>query len=196
MHFKFSKKEISDLIVSWLTITVSFAWAISGGVFNLAHFGSVLPVIAIAVGTGFILHELAHKFVAIKFGAVAEYRAWAVGLVIALFGALIGVVFAAPGAVYIFGPHIRKRENGLISLAGPMTNVFIAVFFFLLTIVVPTEIVLFVSLPAISINLFLALFNMLPIPPLDGSKVFIWNPIIWGIVFVPLVLAFLAFRAF
>jgi len=37
----------------------------------------------------------------------------------------------------------------------------------------------------VAINAWLALFNMLPIGPLDGSKVLSWNPIVWvGIVAV------------
>ncbi|RLF95157.1 hypothetical protein DRN45_01820, partial [Thermococci archaeon] len=43
-------------------------------------------------------------------------------------------------------------------------------------------------------NLFLALFNLLPIPPLDGSKVLKYNPILWGAVFFP-ILAVLIFAS-
>ncbi|MFH1240586.1 MAG: site-2 protease family protein [Candidatus Diapherotrites archaeon] len=45
------------------------------------------------------------------------------------------------------------------------------------------------------INMFLGLFNMIPFPPLDGSKIFRWNPIIWAAVFLPFIGAFL-FYAF
>jgi len=38
------------------------------------------------------------------------------------------------------------------------------------------------------VNLFLATFNMLPIMPLDGAKVFRWNKLIWVGFFVPLVI--------
>jgi Zn-dependent protease len=98
----------------------------------------------------------------------------------ALFLALIAhVVFAAPGAVYISGGG-SKRESGLISLAGPLTNIGIALValpFFILDIGGIGWIASWVFL----INSFLALFNMLPFGPLDGKKVFRWNYLAFGL---------------
>jgi Zn-dependent protease len=36
-----------------------------------------------------------------------------------------------------------------------------------------------------SLNLWLAAFNLLPFGPMDGAKVFKWNPLVWGIITVP-----------
>ena len=43
----------------------------------------------------------------------------------------------------------------------------------------PSEFIARIFVSAAMINFFLALFNLLPIPPLDGSKVFTWNIPIW-----------------
>jgi Zn-dependent protease len=43
------------------------------------------------------------------------------------------------------------------------------------------------------VNVFLALFNLLPVPPLDGSKVFAWSKARWATVFLPLAAVFLVF---
>ena len=40
-----------------------------------------------------------------------------------------------------------------------------------------------VLLPVSKINFFLGAFNMVPFPPLDGSKVMAWNPLVWGLSF-------------
>jgi Zn-dependent protease len=199
---KLKKKEINDLLISWLTISLAFTWVFSN--FNLinlfkgtaisSQFIEFLPISLIATGTGFIFHELAHRYTAIHFGAHAEYRMWPHMLFLAaIFSFLFGFVFAAPGAVYIYGQHISRKQNGLISLAGPATNIFIAIIFLILFTNFSgwiANMMLWVAY----INFFLGLFNLLPIGPLDGSKVFKWNPIIWSVFFIPLAIIFLFLR--
>ncbi|MAG21895.1 MAG: hypothetical protein CL943_01135 [Candidatus Diapherotrites archaeon] len=181
--------ERNDLIVSWLTISVAFAILASPGFFNITSFVLAFPISAIVVGTGFISHELAHRQVARKFGAHAEYRAWQAGLLFALISSFMGFIFAAPGAVYIFG-NISRKENGIISVAGPLTNIAVGIAFFGLTFLQINDWTQLLGRMGFQINIFLALFNMIPFPPLDGSKVFSWNPVIWGLVFFPIAMAF------
>ena len=55
---------------------------------------------------------------------------WVGGLLFALVTAFaVGFVFVAPGAVYIHGNYIKNSENGKISLAGPATNIILALLF-------------------------------------------------------------------
>jgi Zn-dependent protease len=57
-----------------------------------------LIITAVGVGTGFMLHELAHKFVAQRYGYWAEYKASPMGLIFTVvMAAMFGFVFAAPG---------------------------------------------------------------------------------------------------
>ncbi|HLC36640.1 MAG TPA: site-2 protease family protein [archaeon] len=194
MKIKFSR-EVRDLVISWLTISIAFALVFSGGIlrgglFNFASFPLMFVISLFSVGTGFILHELSHKYVAIHFGAHAEFRAWQTGLIFALFMALFtGFVFAAPGAVYIYGHGISSKKNGLISLAGPVTNILIAFIALLLNpFSAGYSFVSTILMFTFSINLWLATFNLIPIYPLDGSKVFSWNKLVWAVFFVPLAL--------
>ena len=64
-----------------------------------------------------------------------------------------------------------KRDEILISLAGPLSNIILAFVLGLVNRFFPN--LLFIIFPIISINLSLAVFNLLPIPPLDGSKIFL-----------------------
>lgn len=194
---KMNKKERNDLIISWLTISLAFAWLIKNVFSNLlsfpSDFATALILAFAGVGTGFVFHELGHRQVARHFKAHAEFRAWNIGLIIAIVSAILfGFIFAAPGAVYIFGPHLTRRQKGLISLAGPTTNIVIALIAFLITYVT-TGFLQLIFTYTIRINLFLAFFNMLPIPPLDGSKVMNWNVWIWTAFFVPLLIWFFVF---
>lgn len=177
--------ELRDLVISWLTISLAFG-LIYSRVDQMPILDAFL-ISSLAVGTGFILHELAHKYVAIHYGAHAEFRMWPAGLVIALALAFVaGIVFAAPGAVYVMG-NVSTKKNAIISIAGPITNVILAGLFVLLTVIASDPILKIAFLLATQVNLWLALFNMIPLPPLDGSKVFTWNPLVWAALFVPLV---------
>jgi len=178
-----SQKERNDLIISWLTVSLAFTW-ISITIFGpggVGAFTSQLIVMLVAVGTGFILHELAHKYVAIHYGAMAEFRSWRMGLILALLLAFFaGFVFAAPGAVYVFGRSITVKQNGIISWAGPVTNLLVVLFFGILALILqPSGFLANIIGTAMFVNFFLAAFNLIPIFPLDGSKVFVWNKGVW-----------------
>ena len=181
------RDEIFQLTISWLTLSIAFAWNL-----NPAYFFSSLPFYLIAVGTAFVLHELSHRFVANKLGYPARFIMWKEGLVFALLLSILTngrFVFAAPGAVYVFG-NPRTKENAIISLAGPLTNLFIAYFFYYLSYLYPPSSFLSLLLLSVAkINAFIGFFNMMPIFPLDGSKVLPWNPLVYFVVlllFVPL----------
>lgn len=197
----FSGIEIRDIIIAWLALGVAFSFALEGGALGFFSGGGVNPsafsllfgISLVTVGPGFVFHELSHKFVAQRYGYWAEFRMWPAGLFIALATSLIGFIFAAPGATYISGGNISKPENGKISLAGPMTNVLIAGLFAPLNsplLQSPTSLVGLAGYIGVRVNVILALFNMLPIGPLDGAKVFRWKFAIWLPLFVALGAAF------
>lgn len=177
---RFTSREVRDIIISMSVIALIFAYLFSGRNLSSPIFISLVPVTFIAVGLGFVLHELAHKFVAIRYGFWAEYRLWVEGLILAVITAAFGFVFAAPGAVYIHGEYISREQNGKISLAGPATNIILAGLFFLLLYYFSSVPILgALGLLGFTVNSFLALFNMVPFSILDGAKVFRWNPLIW-----------------
>src|SRR5664280_2909259 len=98
----FTAREVRDIVISMLVIAVIFAYLLSGG--NMNNFIALIPALLIAVGLGFVLHELAHKFVAMRYGFYAEFRIWFEGLIFAVITAIIiKLAFVAPGAVYIHG---------------------------------------------------------------------------------------------
>ncbi len=185
----FSVQEIINILIAWFVLGFAFSNSISAGAIALS---------LITWGFAFLAHELSHKFAARHYGRWAEFRLWTWGILLALFLAIIRspVVFAAPGAVYIaqsYGWDYNKvkKENGVISMAGPAANAALAGFsFLLLTLGIAPG---FTSILFI-VNVWLGAFNMIPIPPLDGYKVFTWNKTYWAILavvlFAPLILAF------
>jgi len=135
--------------------------------FNWRDFRFALLVAA----PGIILHELLHKFVAIFFGLVANFYIFWSGLGIAVFLKLISSPFLiiAPGYVYITGDS-TPLQSAIISFAGPLANLllwFIAYLTLNNAKNLSRQKAIFLYLTK-KINLTLFIFNMIPIPPLDG----------------------------
>jgi Zn-dependent protease len=152
-----------------------------------------MPIMLVAVGPAFLLHEIGHKLVAKHYGCWAEFRADPQGLKFGVVIAFIlGFLFMAPGAVMVAG-RVNRKQNGHIAAAGPLVNlglflIGIPLGAILLAIVGVTDIGIIseqgLSIPAMVLfgvrywlmaNLILGLFNMLPFGPLDGLKVKEWS---------------------
>ena len=183
--FKFTTSEIRDLFIAFIFISLSFAIANSAR--NPSAILNLLPIVMVGVGAGFILHELGHKLVSMKYGYWAEFKLWPQGLLFALITSFFGLVFAAPGAVYTYANYMTEEINGKISIAGPIVNIILAVIFLAISVAIypsafysETSLLIFIICSVgYSINSFLAVFNLLPIGNLDGSKVLTWNAGIW-----------------
>ena len=144
-------------------IALGFTILYSNG--DYSHVTLIFPVVMIGVGAGFIFHELGHKFVAMHYGYYAEYELWPTGLLIALVSSFFGFIFAAVNIVLglIFFLILGSLGDFIYTETG--------------------AIVYLICVLGTRINFFLAAFNLLPIPPLDGSKVMSWSVPVWLITF-------------
>jgi len=190
---RFSRIELRDLAICWLALGLCFSLQYlipqQGTPYSqsLAQFAVFLGVALVGIGTGFLFHELAHKCVAQRYGYHAEFRMWKLGLVIAIASAVISFgrfLFFAPGAVYTSTyKQPDPREEGLISAAGPVTNIILAGLFFLLAAGTGySDIWSLVGTFGFQVNLWLAAFNLVPFPPLDGVKILRWNKVAWFVL--------------
>jgi Zn-dependent protease len=177
---RFSRVEIKHILIGVAALTLAFTIVLNQDLATALKqsYNATLPltlgVAAFVVLAGFLLHELGHKFVAQRYGAWAEFRMFPMGLLLAVMMSFFGFLFAAPGAVYIAG-RVTKKQNGLISLAGPIVNLAIGGIFLTAWLFFPfgaTGMVL--NLIAV-MSLFLCGFNLIPMPPLDGYKIATWN---------------------
>lgn len=131
-------------------------------------------------------HEFAHAYVADRLGDDTprlEGRVtlnplahvdWLGTVFIPLMSSLLGGVFFGWGKAVNTNPaKLRGGANGLlaVALAGPASNVVFAVLLAAIAVVWPFGVEILFR--AAFISLFLALFNMIPVPPLDGSKILI-----------------------
>ncbi len=181
---KFSSREIKDLAVAGFMISLAFAVLLSGGLNGLLKFNiNFLFIFVIAfftAGVGFLLHELMHKYTAQGYGLYAEFRAFYGMLFLALVFSFFGFIFAAPGAVFISG-FVTRERNGKVSLAGPLTNIVLAVLFLIPLLFVPDGALKALFDFGLTINALLAAFNMIPVMPFDGSKIIAWDKKVYWI---------------
>ncbi len=198
----FSKTEIRDLAISLVAFSLGLSFMFNGGILGgMLNLGQTLLFTIpfyfilgmIAFGPAFIVHELAHKFVARHYGCWAEFRAdpngLRTGVLIAFF---IGFLFMAPGAVMVAG-NVNRRQNGMIALAGPASNLVLwaiglPAFLLFQNAGILSEII-FLWMAA---NSILGAFNMLPFGPLDGRKIKNWSePVFWASLAIALGLVYL-----
>jgi len=205
---KITPFEAKDLIISWIALAIAFTVGAMGLInlfatgfkgFSITNLILYFVLSLVVVGLSFILHELAHKFTAIKYGFWSEFRKNNSMLVISVaLAAILGVVFAAPGATLINtgGREITKKQNGVISVMGPLVNLGLFIVFTIVLVIglllggynygpltVPSFLVVLGEFGCL-VNGALIFFNMLPVGPLDGRKVLRWNPVIFAIMMI------------
>jgi Zn-dependent protease len=149
----------------------------------------ILPVIfAITV------HEVAHGWVAKKYGDNTASQMGRLTLNPIMHIDLLGTIIL-PGLLLLSGTGFifgwakpvpvdpgkfknPKKDMAIVALAGPVSNLLMAIAWALIArfgVLIDTEIVsmplIYTGIAGITINLILALINLLPIPPLDGSRI-------------------------
>ena len=136
-----------------------------------------------------ILHEIAHGFVAERFGDptarlagrltlnpkkhIDPFMSILLPLLLILSGSPVIFGAAKPVPIDPFNLKEGRKDIALVALSGPLTNLIIAILgsFLIKLGGLPSILYLLLS-SVVTLNLLLAIFNLLPIPPLDGSKVF------------------------
>ncbi len=180
-HFRFNLKELEALSIACLVAAFLFAFDDGAPTFELSHWLGNYFLILILVILVFFIHETAHKLWALSTGYRAEYKLWPYGIVIALIGAFLSqgkFFFLGLGGVWLveMGLHrLGSFRHGLnlslstwAAFAGPLVNLLLALIFKPIYLATNAwAIGMFVK-----INLWYAVFSMIPVPPLDGSTGF------------------------
>ncbi len=184
----YTGREIGEP-ASWILGLVAVSVALAGvpGVLDPGFYKS--PGFA-AILVAFVLHELAHRQVSRRYGLRSEFIAYTPGLLITLLSGLIpGIVIIAPGYVktllYAYTPNVKKAVYRSVA-AGPLTNIVLSILALAISHVAPpgnTWTSRFLG-ASVEVNAWIAFFNLLPVPPLDGSKILATDRRGWAVLAV------------
>jgi Zn-dependent protease len=182
--FQFSQKELKHLTVGALLVMgvgISFIPQILG--LSVLTRPEILLSLAIIFTPAFLLHEIAHKLSAQRYGLWAEFRLTLFGALITLLSMIPFAFFKiiSPGAVMIAGT-ITRKQAGKTALAGPLTNITLSTVFTPVAIGTSGTIAIITGFGA-WINAIIAIFNLIPFSIMDGLKVFRWNKVAWILAF-------------
>lgn len=161
--------------------------------------GDIYSLIAIVLTAGILLliclpvHELAHGYAAYRLGDNTAKNMGRLSfnpfrhldLLGSLMILIVGVGYAKPVPVNMMNFRNPKKDMALTAFAGPFSNLCMCILFTLLWILqlrfvpFPTttaglivyQIFYFIFATAAQINISLAIFNLIPVPPFDGSRI-------------------------
>jgi Zn-dependent protease len=181
LRISFSPREKLELLFATFIVSL-VGMSFIGWSLNILE----LPIALLAFALSFLAHEIAHKFSAVKEGLIAFFKLDVVGVILTFISTFSPLKIIAPGSVVVLG-YLDSKTMGKVSSAGPLINIVVG------SLLYPFRYfdVLFSSaLSAICLlNLWIAVFNLIPLGVLDGRKVFAWDKRIWFIMFtIPLLL--------
>lgn len=179
-----SRVELAHLGVSFLLFGGFMAWTES----TLSTFLQNLPPYLLGAGLVLIVHEQVHNFTAHRYGVESEFRIAPVGLIsVAITSLIFGTVFAVPGRTILYGTA-TEDQRGRIALAGPLVSFVMVILFWLASRL--GGFVGSVGLAGFAVAFIMAVYEMLPINPMDGKEVRRWSQRAWHLYFIPVFLIY------
>ncbi|MBU0535727.1 MAG: hypothetical protein KKE20_02090 [Nanoarchaeota archaeon] len=193
-YYGFDKDEIKGIVITVIILAfiVSFdEWGVTtfDFLYGLRNFFNSMLIILLS----FLIYLSAQRITAIKSGFKAEWRVWIYGLIIGLILVFVSrgkLWFLAPGGVIVYhmaGHRICSFRYGLnywplgmSAIMGPIACALLAIFFKILLTIFPANVLLD---KAMRINVWIAITNMIPIPPLDGSNMFFASRMVYIFIF-------------
>ena len=194
-YYPFNVEEIKALIITTVVLTFIIAFNDGRSEFFLPSWLANYGFLFIGVALSVLFHETGHRLLAFPAGFRVEYQLWWWGLGIGVILAILSkgnIWVLVPGGIWAhhmvihrlgffrYGPNTLAA--GVIALSGPVASVIFA------TIIKTINLIFFNGGSAFLETLFIfnlayAIWSLIPIPPLDGSKLFFYSRLTFSFVF-------------
>jgi WD40 repeat protein len=175
--FRLTRREIASYAIALSALTLAFSYA-KAGVLE-----QILPLIPTVLATSIIVEFVKNYSIEVtarRLGIWTEHRLWYLGLATFLVSAFaLKAPFSSPSRLSHHSPKFTSRSLGLVSSASVVIPLaFAAIFFELLVsgFIVIGNIGLVMCLT-------MALFDTIPIPPMNGKDIYDWNKFVWIALF-------------
>ncbi|MBW2975560.1 hypothetical protein KY366_07605 [Candidatus Woesearchaeota archaeon] len=198
-YYKFRPSELRDFIITILILSfiISFKeWGreefnLITGLFNWFNAALIVTLV-------FIIYNFAQRLAGWSVGYNAEYKIWVTGILISLI-----FVFLSKGKIWVFLPggilvhhlaghrigHFRYEinyfQNGMIAVAGTVSLITIAAVFKIVNAFMYS----YLLDKLIAFCIVLAIYDILPIPPLSGSRLFFGSRMTYAFMFSVIIAA-------
>ncbi len=201
-YYKFTEHELRGLVIAILVIAfiISFkewgtaSFDLAAGLYNL--FNAIL-IVALSI----LVHDAGQRIWALAIGYRLEFKMWGFGLLIALIIAFLNngkipyLWIVVPGGFMLhhlaghrlgfFRYGINYFGQAMVALAGPLFTFMLIILLRVLNV--------FSSNPlldkAIIFNVIYMIINLLPIPPLDGSKIYFGSRMLYAFTVPAMIVA-------
>jgi Zn-dependent protease len=178
----FSSMELAVITATSVLMGLAFMMANQINWMDPALFLTYIVVAGIAV----IMSDLANRYMAMKYGAVTEYKFWFLGTAIMFITAFFfKVVYAMPARLAINdADKMSQSKQAILASTGPLVNFGLFAAFMLL---VPLGgFAATIGLVGASMNLLSAVYGLMPLKPMNGYKVLKWKWYVWAGMFLPM----------
>lgn len=176
----FRKKELGSLVISVLVVSVAFTVQN----ISLNFFLQCFLIVIIS----YSIHEVLHSIVAKSEGIYSRCDLWPIGIIVTLASGILSggiAVLPLPTIIRLKGSETERWRKetfemapwdiGLASVVGPLSNLVLATAFFALFRFYGLTVFKLGAL----INSWIAFANLIPWPPIDGSKIMSWDRWVW-----------------
>ena len=198
-YYKFTSYEIRGLIISILAIAfiISFKdWGTTGFDFRVGLYNLFNAVLIVALSI--LIHDAGQRLWGLAIGYRVEFRMWSFGLLAALV-----IAFISNGNLWLIVPsgfmlhHLAGHRLGwfryginyfgqaMVALAGPLFTFMLIILLKVIYAFSPNPLIQ----KAIIFNVVYVITSLLPIPPLDGSKIYFGSRMLYAFALPALIVA-------